>query len=111
MAARFELRPSTNGGFHFNLKAENNRVILTSEHYNSKASALEGIESVRKNAVNDGSYERLIDRADQPYFVLKAANHRQIGRSESYSSEAALTNGIEAVKRDAPTAEIVELTS
>ncbi|NND50607.1 MAG: YegP family protein, partial [Rhizobiales bacterium] len=38
------------GQFYFNLKAGNGEVIATSEAYRQKASALKGIESVRRNA-------------------------------------------------------------
>ena len=39
---------------------------------------------------------------------LKAANGQEIGRSEYYSSKAAMENGIESVKKNAPDAEVVE---
>ncbi|WP_141578773.1 YegP family protein [Actinomadura sp. WMMA1423] len=50
MAGKFQLKKGTTGKFHFNLVATNGQVIATSEAYESKASALKGIESVRKNA-------------------------------------------------------------
>lgn len=37
-------------GIKFNLKAGNGEIIATSEVYTSRASCLNGIESVRKNA-------------------------------------------------------------
>ena len=40
-------------GYHWNLLATNGRVIATSEHYNSKAAALNGIRSVQKNGSTD----------------------------------------------------------
>lgn len=49
MAGKFELK-QTASGFRFNLKAGNGEVIATSESYTTKAAALNGIESVRKNA-------------------------------------------------------------
>ena len=50
MAAKFELKKDAAGKFRFNLKAANGEIIATSEAYERKASALNGIESVRKNA-------------------------------------------------------------
>lgn len=50
MAAKFVLKKGSTGKFHFNLVAANGQVIATSEAYESKAGALNGIESVRKNA-------------------------------------------------------------
>ncbi|MBV6274222.1 YegP family protein [Alcaligenaceae bacterium CGII-47] len=43
----------------FNLRAGNHHVILTSQRYASKAAALGGIESVRKNAASDTRFARL----------------------------------------------------
>jgi uncharacterized protein YegP (UPF0339 family) len=50
VAAKFVLKKSSNGKFHFNLHATNGQVIATSEMYESKAAAVNGIESVKKNA-------------------------------------------------------------
>ncbi len=50
MAAKFVLKKGSTGKFHFNLQAANGQVIATSEAYNSKEYALNGIESVRNNA-------------------------------------------------------------
>ena len=40
----------TDSGFSFNLMADNNEVIATSEVYTTKAACLKGIESVADNA-------------------------------------------------------------
>jgi uncharacterized protein YegP (UPF0339 family) len=47
-----QVRPQegSTGKYRFNLVATNGQVIATSEAYESKASALKGIESVRRNA-------------------------------------------------------------
>ncbi|MFG1997961.1 YegP family protein [Spirillospora sp. NPDC048911] len=50
MAGKFMLKKGSTGKYHFNLVATNGQVIATSESYESKAAALKGIESVRKNA-------------------------------------------------------------
>jgi uncharacterized protein len=50
MAGKFELFVDKGGHYRFNLKASNGQVIASSEGYNSKASALNGIESVKNNA-------------------------------------------------------------
>ncbi|GAA1597485.1 YegP family protein [Actinomadura kijaniata] len=52
MAGKFVLKKGGTGKFHFNLVASNGQVIATSESYESKAAALNGIESVRKNATD-----------------------------------------------------------
>ncbi len=50
MAGKFVLEKGSTGKYHFNLHAANGQVIATSQHYESKESALNGIESVRRNA-------------------------------------------------------------
>ena len=50
MAGKFVLKKGTTGKFHFNLVAGNVQVIATSEAYESRDSALKGIESVKANA-------------------------------------------------------------
>ena len=47
---KFELYRDNVGEFRFRLKAKNGEIIAASEGYKSKASCLNGIESVRKNA-------------------------------------------------------------
>lgn len=50
MASKFVLRKGSTGKFHFNLVATNGQVIATSEAYESKGAALNGIDSVKRNA-------------------------------------------------------------
>jgi uncharacterized protein YegP (UPF0339 family) len=50
MAAKFILKKGSTGKYRFNLVATNGQVIATSEAYESKASAINGIESVKRNA-------------------------------------------------------------
>jgi uncharacterized protein len=52
VAGKFILEKGNSGKFHFNLHAANGQVIATSQHYESKDSALKGIESVRNNAAD-----------------------------------------------------------
>ncbi|WP_203567473.1 YegP family protein [Aestuariimicrobium ganziense] len=50
MAGKFELHTDSAGKYRFRLKATNGQVIATSQGYESKKSALNGIDSVKKNA-------------------------------------------------------------
>jgi len=52
IAGKFVLEKGSSGKFHFNLHAANGQVIATSQHYESKESALHGIESVKHNAAD-----------------------------------------------------------
>lgn len=54
MAGKWELYTDKGGEFRFRLKAGNGEVIaLSSEGYTSKAGALNGIDSIRRNADSD----------------------------------------------------------
>ncbi|MBX3311450.1 MAG: DUF1508 domain-containing protein [Microbacteriaceae bacterium] len=54
MAGKWELYTDKGGEYRFRLKASNGQVIaLASEGYTTKAAALNGIESIRKNAGSD----------------------------------------------------------
>ncbi|HZN77103.1 MAG TPA: YegP family protein [Micromonosporaceae bacterium] len=52
MAGKFELYKDKQGKFRFRLKAGNGEIIAVGEAYESKASALNGIDSVRRNAAD-----------------------------------------------------------
>lgn len=108
MPAKFQLKPSGEDKFMFNLVAGNGEVILTSESYTSKANAMRGIESVKKNAPNNERYEQRTSEDGNPYFVLKAANKEVIGTSEMYSSKDAMAQGIASVQNSATHALIAE---
>lgn len=102
MAGTFVIAPAAGGKFRFTLQAGNNHVILTSETYETKAGAKNGIEAVRKNAPDDTAYDRRTAKNGSPYFVLKAKNDEPIGTSEMYSTTTAMENGIASVKANAP---------
>ena len=110
MPAQYNLRKSTNNQYYFNLTAENNEKILASEMYWSKDGAKGGIQSVRQNSPIDSRYASLISSDGKYYFRLRAANNETIGTSETYNSEQARENGIQAVKRVGPTAPINDQT-
>ncbi|CAN0410068.1 unnamed protein product [Phaeothamnion confervicola] len=80
MSGYFEIHKSTDEKFVFNLKADNNEIILTSQTYSSKEST-----------------------AKQPYFVLNATNGETIGSSQMYSSGKAMESGIASVKQNGST--------
>lgn len=107
---KFEITTRKNGEFQFNLKAGNGQVILSSEGYSSKGACQNGIESVKRNSQDDSKFDRKTSSNGKPYFNLKATNGQVIGNSEMYESEASRENGIESVKKNAPDAEISDLS-
>lgn len=107
---KFEITQRKNEEFQFNLKAGNGIIILTSEGYSTKPACKSGIESVKKNAPDDNKYDRLEAKNGKLYFNLKAGNGQIIGTSEMYETISSRENGIESVKKNAPDANIVDLT-
>jgi len=107
---KFVITKRTNGDFQFNLKAGNGQVILTSQGYASKDGCKTGIESVKKNAPDDARYDRKTSSNGKDYFNLTSTNGQIIGSSEMYESTAARENGIESVKKNAPDAEVEDLS-
>ncbi|EFE95929.1 MULTISPECIES: YegP family protein [Serratia] len=107
----YELKKSSNGQYHFTLKASNGEIILSSEMYASKASAENGIASVQTNSPNEAQYETKVSSSDKPYFVLKAKNHQIIGVSQMYSSDASAKSGIQSVIKNGPTTDVRDLSA
>ncbi len=110
MAGKYEIKKAKDGRFFFNLKASNGQIILSSQMYEEKSGAAQGIESVQKNSPDDARYERKKGSKGQDYFVLKAKNNQVIGNSEMYSSALAMENGIASVKKNGPTTTIDAMT-
>ena len=52
MAGKFEIIKDKSGEYRFHLKAGNGEIIAASQGYESKASAKNGIESIKKNAAD-----------------------------------------------------------
>ena len=118
--AKFLIR-RTDSGFKFDLKANNGETVATSEIYSSAAACRKGIESVRKCAATAGFadltagkqasnpvFELYADRAGQYRFRLRSRNGKVVAVSEGYAAKAACENGIDAVRRSAPEAELTE---
>ena len=110
MAGKFVLKKAKGGQFMFNLVANNGRVVLTSERYKSKASAVNGIKSVKKHAKAAKNFDRGKTKSGGVKFVLKAINGETIGRSQTYKGSSGCSGGIASVKRCAPAGKIEDLT-
>jgi len=106
MAGFYEINKSSNGQFRFVLKAGNGEIILTSELYKAKSSALKGIASVQKHAADDQRYDRLVAKNGQFYFNLKSSNHKIIGTSETYPAEKVREAGIDSVKKNGASSKV-----
>ena len=100
---------------HFVLKSGNGEIVLTSQTYASKKSAVNGIASVAKNAplaeIEDQTkgdtkkpnpkFEVYEDKGGKFRFRLLAKNGQNIGHSEAYENMKSLKNGINSIKKNA----------
>ena len=58
-----------------------------------------------------GKFEIRRSSDGQFYFVLKAENGEIIARSERYASKQGARNGIDSVRRNAPSSEVVDVSA
>ncbi|MBL0126276.1 MAG: YegP family protein [Flavobacteriales bacterium] len=105
MMANFEVYTDKAGQTRFRLKAGNGEIILKSEGYTTRRSALNGVASVKKNALVAMRFERKETKAGSS-FNLKATNGQVVGTSEVYNSAQARDKGIASVQANAPKAEV-----
>ncbi len=108
---KFVMSTRKNGETQFTLVAGNGQTILNSEGYSSKAACENGVESVRKNAAEDGRYELLTASNGKFYFNLKAGNGQVIGTSQMYADENGRSQGMASVKANAPDASVDDQTT
>ena len=115
---KFVIR-QTKTGTKFDLKAGNGEVIATSEVYSSEAACMNGIESVRKNAVDakledigesvtNPKFQVYEDKAGEFRFSMTARNGEIIATSEGYKAKTSCLNGIESVRKNAVDAEVIK---
>ena len=76
----------------------------------TKTGAKKGIAAVQTNAGDPDRFDRRIDKRNEHYFVLKAANHRIIGCSEMYSGITAMEKGIRSVMKNGATSKVNDTT-
>ena len=92
--------------FTFSFVDVDGKMVVKSENYAAKKSALNGIESVRKNCQQDGRYEMKEAKNGKYYFNVKASNGQVVATSAMFGSEADRDEAIAKLKNQAPTAEL-----
>ncbi len=110
MAGCFELDKNNKGQFHFVLKAGNGEVVLSSEQYEAKSSATNGMVSVRTNSPKPERFEKKVAKNGKFFFNLKAGNHQVIGSSQMYATEESRDKGIASVKANGATEKVKDNT-
>ncbi len=86
--------------YHFRLKASNGEIVLSGQAYKDKAGCVNGVESVKKNGIDESKFEIKDSTDGKQYFVLKSSNGQVIGQSQMYKTESGLKNGIASVGKN-----------
>jgi uncharacterized protein YegP (UPF0339 family) len=102
----FQVKTGKDDKFYFSLTAANGQVIISSQGYKSEDGCINGIASVKKNSSNKKHFERKDSTGGQHYFVLKATNSKDIGKSQMYTTKESMENGIQSVKTNARSGKI-----
>jgi uncharacterized protein YegP (UPF0339 family) len=82
LPAKFVIKKGPTGKFRFNLLSSNGQVLATSEAYNSKASAMGGVRSIKRIAA-DAEVE---DQTTKEWAALEAARKAAAATQKSASS-------------------------
>lgn len=84
------------------------KTIVKSENYAQKASAKNGIESVKKNCQDDSKYELKESTNGKSFFNIKSTNGQIVGTSALFEDEAQRSAAIEELKAASADAEVTE---
>jgi uncharacterized protein len=92
----FELFQGADGRYYFHLVSANGEIIMQSQGYTTKSSAVNGVESVRTNGVYETRY-KLKQAANGEYYVnLTARNGAVIASTETYAKAFNAQRGMES---------------
>jgi uncharacterized protein len=106
---KYLIKKSSNGQFFWVLNASNGQTLIKSETYVTKDGCKAGIAS-SKVSVYESNFRKLSSVNGQYYFNQVANNYQVLGTSETYTTSYARDNGVEVVKREAPSAIVDDLT-
>jgi uncharacterized protein len=95
--AKFQVFRGFDGAYYFHLRANNGEIVLQSQPYTRRASAVAGTASVRNNGAALANYEIRDAANGEAYFVLDAGNGWIIGVSETYYSTSNAERGAQTV--------------
>ncbi len=90
--------------FSFSFQDAHGKAIVRSENYKVKNSALNGIESVKKNCIDDARYEMKEAKNGKLYFNLKASNGQIVATSALFDTSDERDASIAVLKSEGPDA-------
>jgi uncharacterized protein YegP (UPF0339 family) len=96
--ARFEVFRGEDKKYYFHLRAGNGEIVLDSQGYTEKSSAVSGIASVKTNGVQDTRW-KVGEAINGEYDIrLVAGNGRTIGSGELYVSQSNADKGVATIE-------------
>ncbi len=110
-------------GFTFHLKAANGETVMTSEVYTTHANAARECKSLMEwvlsaevedqtvegfDTLKHPKFEVYEDKGGKFRFRLKARNGEIVSSSQAYTTKQSCKHGIEAIKKNAPGAPVVD---
>ena len=110
MGAVFALTRNEEGKFAFTFTTLEGQLILTSQTYDDKETAINRINAVRHLGRQDRSYEPRTADDGEVYLVLKNRKKEVIGQSERYPDSEALPRVIALAKANVRGARFDDLT-
>jgi len=93
-----EINKIKENGYTFSLKAEDGGNLLNSVSFKNKDDIKKTVTELQTIQDAQNIFERKTNHEGKFLFSLKNANGKIIGRSELYSSEAGMENGIKNVR-------------
>ena len=88
------LYQSTDGQWRFRVQSGNNRNLLQSEAYTTKAAAQNGVDSVLENGVDPAMYQTNQTASGKYNLRLRAANSQIIAFTQQYATKSSATRAI-----------------
>lgn len=107
---KFELKQSDkNQEFYFTLRNEEGKAVITSEGYKQKASAKNGIESLKKNGAAGNIDLKVGETSGKPFFNVKATNGQVVGKSRVFVTTEERDAAVEELKSNVADAAVEEI--
>lgn len=95
---RFEVFSGEDKKFYFHLRAGNGEIILVSQAYTAKSSALSGIKSVEANGTSAAQW-KIYSAINGEYGIrLVAGNGQTIGSGELYASQSNAQKAVSTIE-------------
>lgn len=96
------------GSYFVRLRANNSQVLFVSTKYASKASAKQGLETIKK-AIEEKRFTVGRDKQKRYQFNLYSSTNQLILSGETYPQKSSCISAITSVRKFAPKAKIVEM--